>query len=447
MSRWSLRARVTAAATLAVALVLVLAGLLLLHALRTGITGRIDSALRSDARLIETRSLDGARIPTGVTRNRVVQVVTADGEVLYASDSAGGDGAAPLLGSPLPFDPSSTSRQYLSIDDPVLGSLRVLAQPFDDDGSWLVVARSDELVAGAARAALRAVVLGVPLLTLGLGVVVWIVVGRALSPVDDMRESVEEITARRLDSRVPVRGSDDEIDRLAVTMNEMLDRLDAASGRERQLVADASHELRSPVAALRALLETRSTAADPAAHDAEAMAALDRLQALVDQLLVLAAQDTAAPRSARPVDLDDLVLDRARALRAASRLTVDTAGVSGGQVAGDEEGLRRVVDNLTANAARHARSSVRVELGEAAGWVRLVVADDGPGVPEHERQRIFERFTRLDEARDRDAAGTGLGLAIVAGEVARHGGTVTVDADPALGGARFVVELPAVGVR
>jgi signal transduction histidine kinase len=408
-----------------------------------GLTGRIDAALRSDARVVETRSLDGVRVPTAAVRDRIVQVVAADGSVRVAGEPAGGADADPLLGTPFPFEPGS-GRHVLSVDDPALGSLRLLAQPIRDDGSWLVVARSDDLVAGANRSVVRALVVGVPVLTAGLGVLVWLGVGRALRPVEDMRRTVADISERHLSARVPVRGSGDEIDRLAATMNEMLDRLDAAAGRERQLVADASHELRSPVASVRALLETRGQAADPAEHDAEALAALSRLQELVEGLLELASHDASVPSPARPVDLDELVMERARALRASSGLTVDTSLVSGGQVTGAEEGLRRVVDNLSSNAGRHARTQVRFEVREAPGWVQLVVADDGPGIPEADRELVFQRFIRLDEARDRDRAGAGLGLAIVAGVVARHHGQVAVDEDPHLGGARFVVSLPAV---
>ncbi len=443
MTRLSLRARVTAVATVAVAVVLLLAGALLLHALRVGITNRIDALLRADTALVSERSLDGERIPTAAIRNRLVQVVDADGNVVWSSPGAGADDAAPLLGAPLPWAADS-GPHTVTVHHPDLGELRVRATPFGPDRQqWLVVARSQELATTARRAVVRAELVGVPLLTLGLGVVVWLGVGRALRPVEDIRATVGEITERHLSTRVPVPATGDEVARLATTMNEMLDRLDAASMRERQLVADASHELRSPLASVRALLETRDASPDPAAHDAEAMAAVIRLQSLVDQLLELASQDADVPVPNRPVDLDDLVLERAAGLGTATGLTVDTQAVSAGQVLGSEEGLRRVVDNLLGNAARHARSRVRVELREADGWVQLVVADDGAGIPAGERTRVFDRFTRLDDARTHDRSGAGLGLAIVAGVVARHHGSVAVDADPALGGARFVVQLPA----
>jgi signal transduction histidine kinase len=432
--------RVTAVATIAVAGVLLLAGFLLVRSIRVGVSDRVDAQLRDDARLVETLSLDGRRVPSAAVRNRIAQVVDADGTVVWSSDAAGGSDGSALLGSPLPFAPGSGSH-LLSIDDPALGDLRVLATPFPEDGEqWLVIARSEDLVAAAERAVVRALMVGIPVLVAGVGCLVWFGVGRALRPVDDISAAVGEISARHLHTRVPVPGADDEVARLAVTMNEMLDRLDAAAGRERQLVADVSHELRSPVTSLRALLETRAGSPDPATHDAEMMASVARLQSLVEQVLDLAAQDAGLPVPARPVDLDDLVMERAAVLRATSQLVVDTSAVSAGQVVGSEEGLRRVVDNLGGNASRHAERTVRFELREVPGWVQLVVADDGPGIPEADRSRVFERFTRLDDARGR--GGAGLGLSIVAGEVARHHGRITVDADPDLGGARFVVDLP-----
>lgn len=441
MRHWSIRARVTAVATAALAVVLVLVAVVLVHFLRVGLTNRIDRQLRGDATAAVLRETPAERIPAGAGGGRIAQVVDAEGTVLWSSAAAGGTGAEPLIEPPLPFEAGSGTH-LLSVDDAALGELRIIAVPREGGREWLLVARSEELGNTAGRAVLRAVLVLVPLLTLGLGFVVWFGVGRALRPVESIRSSVGDITEHHLSTRVPVPDTGDEVARLAVTMNEMLDRLDAASGRERQLVADASHELRSPLASVRALLETRAAAADPAAHDAEAMASVIRLQALVEQMLVLASLDSAPPMAPRPIDLDDLVIERASSLRATTALAVDATAVSGAQVPGSEEGLRRVVDNLAANAARHARTTVRFQLREVAGWAQLVVSDDGPGIPEADRARVFERFSRLDDARGRDRAGAGLGLSIVAGAVEQHGGTVTVDADPDLGGARFVVNLP-----
>jgi len=270
-------------------------------------------------------------------------------------------------------------------------------------------------------------------------------VGRALAPVEAIRAEVDAISATALHRRVPDPPADDEIGRLARTMNRMLERLERAQARQRRLVSDASHELRSPVAAIRQHAEV--ALAHPgrtsAAELAETVLAEDlRLQRLAEDLLLLTRADehTLALRR-RPVDLDDLVFDEARRLRAVSGLRVDTSQVSAGRVDGDAAGLRRVLRNLGDNAARHAEGRVAFSVAERDGVVLLEVDDDGPGVPEADRERVFERFVRLDDARARDGGGSGLGLAIVAELVAAHGGTVAIGASPA-GGTRVGVSLP-----
>lgn len=234
-----------------------------------------------------------------------------------------------------------------------------------------------------------------------------------------------------------------------MAVGRTLRRVARAEAAQRRFVSDASHELRSPVATVRQHAEV--ALAHPGRADAGTLAGtvLDeavRMQRLVDDLLLLAHADENAIRPRRrPVDLDDLVFEEARRLRQrGGRLRVDSGGVSAGRVLGDADALRRVVRNLGENAARHARSRVALALGTVGGAVRLDVDDDGPGVPEGERGRIFERFVRLDEARARGEGGAGLGLAIVAELVAAHGGTVAVDTAPVLGGARFTVTLVSV---
>jgi signal transduction histidine kinase len=286
----------------------------------------------------------------------------------------------------------------------------------------------------------------VPLLTLVLGGLIWIVVGRSLRPVEVIRSTVSEITERDLSQRVATSGTNDEVDRLATTMNEMLARLERAAARERRLVADASHELRSPLAAAQALIQSRP--ADPVearTHDTMALDALARLQALVDELLELARHDLPQAPPSRSIDLDGLVLQHADVLRRTSDLTIDTSTVSGGQVLGSEEALGRMVENLASNAGRHARSSVAFTVREQDDQVELVVTDDGPGIAAEHRQEVFERFTRLDDARARDGSGAGLGLAIVARIVERHRGTVHIDAGPANIGTAITVHLPSIG--
>jgi signal transduction histidine kinase len=251
--------------------------------------------------------------------------------------------------------------------------------------------------------------------------------------------------------RVPEPGSDDEIGRLARTMNAMLGRLQGTSLRQRQFVADASHELRSPVAAIRTDVEVALREGDRADWPAVGRAVLveeERLERLLGDMLVLASDDERG--AAPPCEVDLVALVRAeaeRGRRVPVAVEVPDEVEPPVTVAGSSDSLARVVANLVDNAARHARSRVQVAVAvdrsDAGRTVRLVVDDDGPGIPEADRERVFERFTRLDDARTRDDGGAGLGLAVVASIVARHGGRVRAEAAP-LGGARLVVELPAL---
>jgi len=231
-------------------------------------------------------------------------------------------------------------------------------------------------------------------------------------------------------------------------MNRMLDRLERAQLRQRRLVSDASHELRSPVAALRQHAEVALAHPERTTTDELARTVLDeslRVQDLVEDLLLLARFDEDSVRlRRRPVDLDDLVFDEARRLRATTALRVDTTAVSAGRVVGDVAVLRRVLRNLTDNAARFARGRVGFALSEQDGVTLLAVDDDGPGIPAADRERVLERFVRLDGSRARSGGGSGLGLAIVTELVTAHGGTVTVRASPD-GGARVEIRLPADG--
>jgi signal transduction histidine kinase len=267
---------------------------------------------------------------------------------------------------------------------------------------------------------------------------------RALAPVERIRREVEQITGDRLDRRVPEPRARDEIHRLALTMNQMLGRLQDSRHRQQQFVADASHELRSPLASIRQGAEVARAHPGALPEGELADAVLEesgRMQRLVEQLLLLTrADEGAVVRTLQDVDLDDLALTEARRVRRKG-LDVDTTGVSAGRVRGDTTSLAQVVRNLVDNAARHADRSVTVTVREVADAVELSVEDDGPGIPEDQRERVFERFVRLDEARARDAGGSGLGLAIVKEIVTAHGGTVAVSS-ARLGGASFVVRLP-----
>jgi len=231
---------------------------------------------------------------------------------------------------------------------------------------------------------------------------------------------------------------------LAHTLNDLLGRLEGAVTRERQFVADASHELRTPIAGVRALLETEpADAASMVQVRAEALTRLGQLQDLVEELLVLAkADEMAVDGAARPVDLDELVLGQARQLERTTNLRIDTSQVSGGQVVGRDTELSRVVENLATNAVRHAETAVAFSVRQRDGVVELTVSDDGPGIAVDDRARIFERFSTLEDARSPGHGGAGLGLSIASAIVAAHHGSIHADDAPGTG-ARFVVRLPA----
>lgn len=314
----------------------------------------------------------------------------------------------------------------------------------EDAGAYTVVVRASlEEVGDSTDAVVTPLLIGLPLVLLVAGGMTWLVVTRALAPVERIRREVETITGERLDRRVPEPSSRDEIQRLAVTMNHMLARLEDARQRQQRFVGDASHELRSPLSSIRQAAEVARShpGALPEGEMAEAvLEESGRMERLVDQLLLLTRTGGGAARSVRDVDLDDLALAEARRVRR-SGLSVDSSGVGAGRVRGEPTALTQVVRNLTDNAARHARGTVRVRVHTRDDGVELIVEDDGSGVPESERERVFERFVRLDEARARDEGGSGLGLAIVKEIVAAHGGRVTLGVSE-LGGARFGVHLP-----
>jgi signal transduction histidine kinase len=284
--------------------------------------------------------------------------------------------------------------------------------------------------------------IGGPILVLLLAALIWWVAGRALRPVEAIRAEAAAISGSTMHRRVPEPGTDDEVGRLARTMNAMLDRLEESSTRQRRFVSDASHELRSPIAAIRAQVEVakrRGPAADwPTVAD-RVLEEDQRLEEAVTELLELARAEEAAPLEAKDVDLEEIVLEETARER---RVPVETSRVSGARVRGQATQLARVVRNLLDNACRHAASKVAVALEVRGDEVWLIVDDDGPGIAPADRAKVFDRFTRLDEGRARDAGGVGLGLSMVKAIVERHLGTTVIE-DAPLGGARVVVRLPA----
>jgi len=276
-----------------------------------------------------------------------------------------------------------------------------------------------------------------------LGAVVWWLVGRALATVEGLREEVATITAKSLHRRVVVPPVADEVGRLALTMNAMLERIERNDRVQRTFVANASHELKSPLAAAQAELEVGLAHDESVDWPDAARAALqdvERMRRIVDDLLTLALVDEGAPIVRQPVDIDELIIDEVTRLRRTSPVTVDSTGVSAGRVDGDVEQLRRVVRNLLDNAVAHAEHAVTVTLDGTQDAIAFRVHDDGSGIAAVDRAKVFERFARLDEDRSRSRGGSGLGLAIVDDVVRAHGGTVTITDDGP--GATFVVRLP-----
>lgn len=406
----------------------------LLVALRSAYLERVrDPAERRAADLVE--ALDGGtpavELQLEEGEDRFVQIVRS-GRVIAAS------GSVARLG---PLDSEDGSSVSLTVNGE---SDRWLVATADAAGGAVVVVgrEVDSAVESVAPAA-TALAIGVPVLLVVVGVTTWRVVGRSLAPVEAMRTQVAEITDSELSRRVPEPRSRDEIARLASTMNAMLERLEASRERQRRFVADASHELRSPVAAIRQHAEVAR--AHPERFEVAELADSVlteglRLQRLVEDLLVLTRTEEALSQLSSEVDLDDLLLAEAERARTIGSVQIDTTQIEAARVRGDERGLARAVRNLVDNAVVHASTRVRLVSRQIEDGAEVEVHDDGPGIPGPDRARVLERFVRLDDARGRDSGGVGLGLAIVDGVARAHGGSVTIDDSP-LGGALIVVRL------
>jgi signal transduction histidine kinase len=283
-----------------------------------------------------------------------------------------------------------------------------------------------------------------PIVIAVAAVATYLLVGRSLRSVDAIRTRVADISTSDLAERVPVSSNHDEISALAITMNEMLARIEAGHEAQRRFVGDASHELRSPVAAIISALDV--AAAYPELLNSDLAATTlrpeaERMQALVEDLLLLARADEGGRAWRRKdVDLDDVASNEMGRLSRESSVTI-VADLVPTRLIGDSGGLTRVVRNLLENAVRHASSRVELRVRPEGPNAVLAVGDDGPGIPEAERNRVFGRFVRLDSERARSGGGTGLGLAIVAEVVAAHGGNVTINDRPG-GGALVTVQFP-----
>lgn len=441
----TVRFRVTALATVAVVAVLIAAGVGLVLAQQRLLTQNLDESIGLDLDSIEA-AVRAGDLPTVLRGfgddDTVAQVVTPEGEVVAATPNV--RGRSPIV-EEVPGDRPRLVRDIDHLPSDA-GSFRLHSRRVDSsDGPVVIhVAATLSDIRESTSILVRSLTIAIPGVAALLAVLVWVLVGRTLRPVEAIRSEVADISGSDLHRRVPDPGGADEIARLARTMNGMLDRVETSVQRQQRFVADASHELRSPLTRIRSELEVDLAHPDRADAWATHRSVLEEakgLQQLVEDLLHLARSDSATTTLRTDlIDLDDIVLNAARALRA-DGVSVDSTGVQTAQIRGDAPQLARAVGNLADNAARHAASRVTFTLTERGGEAEVTVADDGPGIPPDQHEQVFGRFIRLDEARQGSIGGTGLGLAIARDIVVRHGGTLRVDADRRPG-ACFVLRVP-----
>lgn len=450
--RWrpvlSVRARLTIAAAAVIAAGITLAAGLLLWRMHSVLATDLDNSLIQQTHAMAEDVAGGVstlRVSKTAPSSTALQVVDRTGRVIASAGDVDGTERV-FFTTPASGEPALTTVGSAALESPY----RVAALSVETSSGPVT------LYLGAPTAPLATIrhelgtslAVGIPGAVVALTAVSWWLIGRALRPVETMRRQAAAIPGHDADGRLDVSAARDELARLAETFNDLLDRIAVATERQRRFVDDAAHELRSPLATLRAQLEVSERAAR--SEDAvgphqswqrESLVVVDRLADLVNDLLVIARLDSGAVPRRHQVDLDDVVLQCISDDRRRGRVSIDSTGISPARVVGDAGGLRRVVQNLLDNARRHARDMVTVRLESRSGTAVLSVADDGPGVPEVDRARVFDRFVRLDTSRTREDGGTGLGLAIVASVVDAHGGRVWIeDSAP---GAVFIVQLAA----
>ncbi|NUR91220.1 MAG: HAMP domain-containing histidine kinase [Nonomuraea sp.] len=440
LSRWSVRRRLTLAAWLTTFLAVVLLATLITPLVRALLTADVtDQVARAGRRVsYEVERADPAELKPVITTEEVVriQVVDDHGVVRQASPALRGK---PPLTRMMPVDADGRVDTRVCSGEECLITIGYRVN--SGGRTWMVYAYAPSVPRYISITYVVGVLAGVVLLATLIAAVSWIAVRKALRPVKVMKNELAEITETDLGRRVPPTAHEDELDDLARTINDTLDRLERAVVQQRRFASDASHDLRSPITAMRAQVEEamlHPEDADWQATGAALLSSLDRLQAIVTDLLTLARLDAGAPNRIERVDLSRLVEEELGRRPRGKRVDLDLAPRV--TVEGDRLRLARLLTNLLDNAERHAEETIRVTVAGEEGQAVLEVVDDGAGIAPEYREEVFRRFTRLDASRNRDAGGTGLGLPI-AREVAKaHGGTLKIEDSPK--GARFVLRIP-----
>ena len=442
----SLRARLMALGVTGVALALALGSLVLYAVLTFTLYRTVDDGASASARAITAMMTDNTvPNPLPVSGSQVVQVVDGSGAVVSASINA--DRLTPLLRSPELA--KALAGERISIPGAragLTGTMRAIAVQAGPPSASrsIIVAFPVNDIEQSQRVLRITLLLAYPPLVVIMALIAWRVIGSTLRPVETLRSGAARISGNDQDERLAVPESTDEIRALALTLNAMLDRLAAARGRQRAFVADAAHELRSPLASMRTQLEVAQHLGEGGELATDLLADVTRLSTLVEDLLLLAraGSDTSHQPVRASVDVRALLVATADRYAGARVPVSVTAGPAVYANVNSEE-LRRVLANLVDNAVRHASSNVAIAVRAERGSAVLTVVDDGPGIPAEDRDRVFERFARLDDARDRDAGGTGLGLAIVLELLHRSGGSISLQDNPSGPGLAAVVRLPS----